>query len=115
LNTLAEIGGNSIHRMFLHEQTVKQLERLAALRSIDLAISSVFDMQVTLRILISEVIKQLNVDAASVLLIQPISGRLEYVAGQGFYTPNIEATSLRIGEGNVGRQSWKDASYRSQI
>ena len=103
LNTLAEIGGNSIHRMFLHERTIKQLERLAALRSIDLAISSVFDLQITLKLLISEVIKQLEVDAASVLLIQPASGRLEYVAGQGFYTPNIESTSLRIGEGNAGK------------
>ena len=103
INTLAEIGGNSIHRMFLHEQTIKQLERLAALRSIDLTISSVFDLQITLKILINEVIKQLEVDAASILLIQPTSGRLEYVAGQGFYTLNIEATSVRIGEGNAGR------------
>jgi putative nucleotidyltransferase with HDIG domain len=103
LNALAEIGGNSIHRMYLHEQTVRQLERLAALRSIDLAISSVFDLQITLTILINEVIKQLNVDAASILLIQPGSSRLEHVAGQGFYTRKIESTSLRIGEGNASR------------
>ena len=103
LNALAEIGGNSIHRMYLHEQTVKQLERLAALRSIDLAISSVFDLQITLTILINEVIKQLKVDAASVLLIQPGSGRLEYMAGQGFYTRKIEVTSQRIGEGHASR------------
>lgn len=103
INALAEIGGNSIHRMYLHEQTVKQLERLAALRSIDLAISSVFDLQITLTILINEVIKQLNVDAASVLLIQPGSSRLEYVVGQGFYTHKIEATSQRIGEGHASR------------
>lgn len=103
LNALAEIGGNSIHRMYLHEQTIKQLERLAALRSIDLAISSVFDLQITLTILINEVIKQLNVDAASVLLIQAGTGRLEYVAGQGFYTRKIEATSQRIGQGNASR------------
>jgi putative nucleotidyltransferase with HDIG domain len=103
LNALAEIGGNSIHRMNLHEQTVKQLERLAALRSIDLAISSVFDLQVTLTIVLHEVIKQLQVDAACVLLIQSGSSRLEYVVGQGFYTRNIEASSLSIGEGNAGR------------
>ena len=103
LTALAEIGGNSIHRMFLHEQTVKQLERLAALRSIDLAISSVFELQVTLTIVINEVVKQLQVDAACILLIQPGSNRLEYVVGQGFHTPNIEATSLRITEGNAGR------------
>src|SRR5215216_1601075 len=103
LNALAEIGGNSIHRMNLHEQTVKQLEHLAALRSIDLAISSVFDLQVTLTIVLHEVIKQLQVDAACVLLMQPGSSRLEYVVSEGFHTRNIEATSLRIGEGNAGR------------
>ena len=103
LKALAEIGGNAIHRMYLHEQTVKQLERLAALRSIDLAISSVMDLQLTFKIVINEVIKQLDVDAASILLIQPGSSWLEYVAGQGFYTRNIEATSLSIGEGNAGR------------
>ena len=103
LNALAEIGGNSIHRMQLHEQTVKQLERLAALRSIDLAISSVFDKRVTLTLVLSEVIKQLQVDAASVLLIQSGTSRLEFGVGQGFYTRNIEATNLRIGQGNAGR------------
>jgi len=103
LNALAEIGGNSIHRMYLHEQTVKQLERLAALRSIDLAISSVSDLQVTLTIVLNELVKQLKVDAACVLLLQPGSNRLEYVAGQGFYTRNIESTSLRVGEGTAGR------------
>jgi putative nucleotidyltransferase with HDIG domain len=101
IHALTEIGGNSIHRMYLHEQTVKQLERLAALRSIDVAISSVFDLQITLTILINEVIKQLNVDAVSILLIQPGSSRLEYVAGQGFYTHKIESTSQRLGEGHA--------------
>jgi putative nucleotidyltransferase with HDIG domain len=103
LNALAEIGGNSIHRMHLHEQTVKQLERLAALRSIDRAISSVFDLQVTFTLVVNEVVNQLQVDAAGILLIQPGSSRLEFVVGQGFHTRNIEVTSLRIGQGNAGR------------
>jgi putative nucleotidyltransferase with HDIG domain len=103
LKALAEIGGNAIHRMYLHEQTVKQLKRLAALRSIDLAISNILDLQLTLKIVLNEVIEQLEVDAAAVLLIQPGSSKLEYVAGQGFFTNNIEATRVAIGEGNAGR------------
>lgn len=103
LNALTEIGGNSIHRMHLHEQTIKQLERLAALRSIDLAISNILDLQITLKILLNEVIRQLHVDAASVLLIQTGSGKLEFAAGQGFYTQGIESTSVHVGEGNAGR------------
>src|ERR1051325_7962404 len=89
--------------MQLHEQTVKQLERLAALRSIDLAISNILDLKVTLKIVLSEVVQQLGIDSAAVLLIQPGTGKLEFVAGQGFFTRNIEATSVRIGEGNAGR------------
>ena len=103
LNALAEIGRNTIQRMRLHEQTVKQLERLDALRAIDLVISSTRDLQVTLDILISQIIKQLEVDAVSILLIRPGSGRLEFVAGQGFYSRNIEAGNAHIGEGYAGQ------------
>ena len=103
LNTLAEIGGDAIHRMGLHEQTIKQLEQLDALRSIDLAISNVLDLQITLNILINQVVKQLKTDAASILLFRTDTARLEYVAGEGFYTRNIEATSLRLGEGYTGQ------------
>jgi putative nucleotidyltransferase with HDIG domain len=103
LNALAEIGGNTIQRMRMHEQTVRQLERLDALRAIDLAISSARDLQVTLNIVLSQVIARLEVDAASILLTNPSSGRLEFVAGQGFYSGNIEASNTRIGEGYAGQ------------
>jgi putative nucleotidyltransferase with HDIG domain len=96
--------------MRLHEQTVKQLERLDTLRAIDLVISSTRDLQVMLNIVISQIIKQLGVDAVSVLLKRPGSGRLEFVAGQGFYSSNIEASNTRIGEGYAGR-----AALESQI
>jgi HD-GYP domain-containing protein (c-di-GMP phosphodiesterase class II) len=82
---------------------VKQTERLQTLRAIDLAINSSFDLQNILMVLIQEVIKQLDVDAACVLMIQPENGRLGYVAGQGFKTHNIETTHLRIGEEYAGR------------
>jgi putative nucleotidyltransferase with HDIG domain len=103
LNSLAEIGGNTIQRMRLHEQTIKQLERLDALRAIDLVISSTRDLQVTLNIVLGIIIKRLAVDAASILLTRPGSVRLEFVEGQGFYSGNIEASSPRIGEGCAGK------------
>ena len=99
LNALAEIGGNTIQRMRLHEQTVKQLQRLDALRAIDLVISSTRDLQVTLNLVLDQIIKQLRVDAASILLTRPASGRLEFVAGEGFYSRNIESSDTPIGEG----------------
>lgn len=103
LRALAEIGGNTIQRMRLLEQTVRQLERLDALRAIDLVISSTHDLQVTLNILISQIIKLLKVDAVDVLLLRPGSNRLEFSAGQGFHFRNIEASDFRVGEGYAGR------------
>ncbi len=103
LNALAEIGGNAIHRANLLEQTVKQLDRLAALRSIDIAISSSFDLKMTLNVVLDKVIRELNVDAADILLLKPESYILEYAAGQGFWTRTIESTSLSIGEGLSGK------------
>lgn len=103
LNALAEIGGNTIQRMRLHEQTVKQLQRLDTLRAIDLVISSTHDLQFMLNILISQIIKQLEVDALCILLKKPASSWLEFAAGQGFYSRNIEASKARVGEGYTGQ------------
>jgi putative nucleotidyltransferase with HDIG domain len=106
LNALAEIGGNAIHRMRLLEQTLKQVERLRSLRTIDIAISGSLDLQVSLKTVLEEAITQLKVDAACVLLINPETRRLEFFAGQGFRTKNINSTSLSLGEGHAGQAAF---------
>lgn len=103
LNALAEIGGNAIHRLRLYEQTIRQLERLEALRRIDLAITSSFDVRVSLDVVIEQVLKQLTVDAAVVLIMKPGAGILEFAAGQGFRTQNINSTRLQLGEDYAGQ------------
>lgn len=103
LNAIAEIGGSAIYSTRLHEQTIKQLERMNALRVIDQAISSILDLRVTLNILLEQIIRQLGIDAANVLLISPGNNQLEFVAGRGFHTHGIEATHLKLGEGYAGR------------
>jgi len=103
LNTLASIGGNTINSMKLYEQTANQLERLEALREIDIAISSSLDLRLTLRTVLEQVIKQLGVDAADVLLVKPGTGYLDHIASQGFRMPTIKTTSLRLGEGLAGK------------
>jgi GAF domain-containing protein len=63
LNTLAEIGGNAIHRMRLLEQSMKQIDRLSSLRTIDLAISNSLDLRISLNTVLEQVTTQLEVDA----------------------------------------------------
>ena len=103
LTTLSEIAGNAIQTISLKEQTEQRLMRLSAISSIDRAISSSFDMMVSLEILVSSVISQLKMDAADVLLFNPHSQLLEYSTGQGFLTSAIESAYLRLGESLAGK------------
>jgi len=103
LSTLAAMGGNTINRMELHEQTVKQLERLGALREIDLIISNSLDLRLTLRTVLEQLINQLGVDAADVLLAKTGIGSLECIVSQGFRRATIQTTSIRFGEGPAGK------------
>jgi putative nucleotidyltransferase with HDIG domain len=103
LKALTEIGGSALHRMRLHEQIVKQLERLDALHTIDLLISNTLDLSVTLDILVKHVAKLLEVDAVVILLIKQETQRLEYAAGTGFNSTLIRSASVKIGEGFAGQ------------
>ncbi len=103
LTTLAEIAGNAIHRMRLHEQTEQRLERLSALRAIDMAISSSLDLRITLNVLLDQVIRHLRVDAADILLLHPHTQTIEYAAGHGFRSRAVERSSVWLGQGYAGR------------
>jgi PAS domain S-box-containing protein len=103
LTTLAEIAGNAIHRARLHEQTVQRLERIAALHNIDVAISSGFDLQLTLNVLLAQVTAQLNVDAADVLLFDTENNILEFACGSGFRNNPPDHSHIRLGDGLIGQ------------
>jgi len=103
LTTISEMAGNAIHRAALHSRTEQQVRRLTALRDIDTAIASTFDLRVTLNVLVDQTALQLGADAADILLFNPALQTLSYAAGRGFRTSGITKTRLRIGEGLAGR------------
>ena len=100
---IAEIAGTAIHRATLHEQTEQRLQRLDALHTIDTAIGASLDLRVTLNVLLDQVLTQLRVDAADVLLLNPYTQVLEYSAARGFHTNVIEHTRVRLGQEFAGR------------
>lgn len=81
----------------------RQLQRLNVLRAIDLAISSTFDMNMSLTVLLHGTVLQLHVSAAAILLFNQTMLTLEYAAGHGFYSPAIQQTRMRLGQGLAGR------------
>jgi putative nucleotidyltransferase with HDIG domain len=100
---LAKLAAASLENVRLLEQTQRNLKRLASLRVADVAIASSFELSVTLDVLLDQVISQLQVDAADILVHEPNGHRLKYVRGKGFRTQALRYTKLRFGEGFAGR------------
>jgi PAS domain S-box-containing protein len=103
LTTLVEIAGNAIHRMRLHSETELHVQRLNALRTVDMTITASLDLRVTLDVLLEQVISQLNADAADVLLFNEYTQTLEYVVGRGFRSLSPVRSRQRLGESYAGR------------
>jgi PAS domain S-box-containing protein len=80
----------------------QHIERLAALREIDQAITSNFDMRVSLNFLLSRLLKLLSVDAADILLLDAAAGVLKFEAGHGFIL-KPEKETVRLTESYAGQ------------
>ena len=85
------------------EQLQRQVQRQAALRTIDLAIAGSLDLRVILNVLLDQVTGQLGVDAAAILLMDQRTQMLTYAAGRGFRTTALRYTRLRLGQGHAGQ------------
>lgn len=81
----------------------RQFDQLAALRTIDLAITSDLDLTPTLSVILDQVRAQLEIDAACILLFDPHTQLLEFAAGAGFKTSALQHTRLQLGEAYAGR------------
>jgi response regulator RpfG family c-di-GMP phosphodiesterase len=103
LRTVADTFGAAIQRGLVEEQVQRQVQRLAGLRAINVAITASLDLGVTLTVFLDHATAQLGVDAADVLLFRPQVRMLEYATGRGFRTAALQRTSLRLGEGLAGR------------
>jgi putative nucleotidyltransferase with HDIG domain len=87
----------------LFEEIARQLRRVQSLHAIDRLISGSIDLDLILDNALSHVTAQLNVDAACILLYNPITQTLDYMAEQGFRTSRLHRTHLRLGEGGAGK------------
>ncbi len=88
----------------LYERTKKQVRQLTVLRNIDTAISSSFDLKVTLNILLTHTVEELGVDAAIIWIYLPTLHGLSYHTSIGFTNKYaFPRTPLRIEEGLAGQ------------
>ena len=83
----------------------RQVERLNALHTIDLAITSSLDLKIILNILIQEIITNLDVDAAAVSLYDACAQSFECTALHGFWNPKVPQMLPRLNPGYNGSAS----------
>src|SRR5207244_2399892 len=81
---------------------VSRLERLTALRSVQLAITAGPDLRLTLRVILDQAVQGLSIDAADVLLVDESDGLLSLVASTGFRSTSIPDYRLPVDEGMPG-------------
>ena len=103
LTTLAEIGGTAIQRSRLHEETQRRLDYVTFLRSIETAITSSFDLRITLRILVQQALAMLQIHAVDIVLFDEELNNLNLAASSGFNTIEIPSKSLQLGKALAGR------------
>ncbi len=81
-----------------------RVQRLTALHQIDKAIIASLDLHVMLDIIITEITRELAVDAASILLHRPARGVLQWGADKGFTSAvSLQDLSLPLGTGVAGK------------
>jgi PAS domain S-box-containing protein len=102
LEAIAHLAASAIQRARLHEQTQQRLQRLDSLHAIDIAISSSFDLRVTLNIFLDHLAVQLGVDAAAVLLLNPGTQTLEYAAVRGLSVMLTREAPMRLSDRLAG-------------
>lgn len=95
-------GQDITERKVAEEATKIQIARLAALRTIDTAITNTLDQSVTFKVVVGQTQQQLQVDAVAILLLNPYLQTLEYAAGRGFRGEMIQKIKVRLGEGVAG-------------
>jgi len=87
----------------LNQETMRRLNHLQTLHSMDQVIASSLDLHITLNILLNHTISQLGVDTADIFLFNPYQQTLQYAVGQGFRTHAVEGAEIYLNDAFAGR------------
>jgi putative nucleotidyltransferase with HDIG domain len=94
-------------RKLAEKQIQRQLGHLTALSSIDRTIASSLDLKFNLSEILTHVMAELEVDAASILILNSSSHMLEYGVARGFRTKVDRKSQVQLGESYAGQVALK--------
>ena len=107
LNAVADIAASSVHRITLYEDTQRRLERVMALRTLNLAVSGDIDLNISLEVLLDQLTDHFGVDAVDVLVLDPETREFVYAVGRGFRTKAAKSGGM-CGENVLAGQTVRD-------
>lgn len=81
----------------------RQLTHITALSTIDHVISANFDLRISLSEILMHITTELEVDAASILILNSNSSLLEYSAKRGFRDKTVQKSQIRVDKSYAGR------------
>ncbi len=94
IQTVAEMISTAIERAILYRKAEKHVKHLESLHAIDQAITAVFDIQVVNKVILDQACRELEADAADILILNAPANMLEFCGARGFIDPMT--TQLRI-------------------
>jgi HD-GYP domain-containing protein (c-di-GMP phosphodiesterase class II) len=115
LQGLADQAALALVNTRLYKDAHRRLERLQALRAIDIAIITNRDIQKNLEVLLEQITDKLEVDAAVFLLLDEQRQQLDFAASRGFRTRALRYTRLSMGQGLAGRAALEQTIIRLDL
>jgi GAF domain-containing protein len=103
IQEVADRIGVATENAQLYEDAIMRLDRLSSMQRINRAISASLDLPFTLKVILEQVLDQLKVAAADVLLLDESDGMLEPVASMGFLATAVLGFRLSVEEALPGR------------
>lgn len=114
LNALAEVAAGAMYRATLYQETQMRINRLSALRKIDEAITGSLNMEITLNVILDQIVNLFHVDAVGILLLDRSALELHGNANRGFHFANYPSRRLRLGENIAGISALERMAIRKK-
>ena len=99
MSIFAERAALVLEHARLNAQTDAHIQQLLALRTIDMAISSSFDLSMTLGVLLDQIIRLLGVHAAEILAFNAPTQTFKFSCERGFRNHSLHHMQIKFGAG----------------
>ena len=103
MTIFAERAALILEHSRLSTQMEERIQQLVALRTVDMAISGSFDINLTLGVLLDQVMGQLGAHAADILIFNAATQTFKFACERGFRAQTLRHIQLKYGTGYVWR------------